>query len=333
MKAFIINRYGKKVEGRISDMPTPVMGINDVLVQIHAAGVNPLDSKIIDGEFKLLLPYPLPLILGHDMAGTVVQTGASVKRFKIGNEVYARPADHRIGTFAEFIAVNEHDVAIKPKNLTMEEAASIPLTALTAWQTLVEKAGLKAGEKVLIHAGSGGVGVFAIQLAKHLGATVATTTSSANIPLVKSLGADIVIDYKKDDFEKILSDYDVVLNTLGADTLFKSLKVLKSGGRLISISGPPDPSFAKEAGLSWLLKIVMRLLSYKIRKNAKRRKVHYSFVFMKANGAQLQQITNLIDSGVMRPVVDRVFPFDSTKEAMEYVKTGRAKGKVVIKLR
>ena len=314
-------------------MPTPVMGINDVLVQIHAAGVNPLDSKIIDGEFKLLLPYPLPLILGHDMAGTVVQTGASVKRFKIGDEVYARPADHRIGTFAEFIAVNEHDVAIKPKNLTMEEAASIPLTALTAWQTLVEKAGLKAGEKVLIHAGSGGVGVFAIQLAKHLGATVATTTSSANIPLVKSLGADIVIDYKKDDFEKILSDYDVVLNTLGADTLFKSLKVLKSGGRLISISGPPDPSFAKEAGLSWLLKIVMRLLSYKIRKNAKRRKVHYSFVFMKANGAQLQQITNLIDSGVMRPVVDRIFPFESTKEAMEYVKTGRAKGKVVIKLR
>ena len=333
MKAFVINRYGKKAEGRISDMPTPVMGINDVLVQIHAAGVNPLDSKIIDGEFKLLLPYPLPLILGHDMAGTVVQTGASIKRFKIGDEVYARPADHRIGTFAEFIAVNEHDVAIKPKNLTMEEAASIPLTALTAWQTLVEKAGLKAGEKVLIHAGSGGVGVFAIQLAKHLGATVATTTSSANIPLVKSLGADIVIDYKKDDFEKILSDYDVVLNTLGADTLFKSLKVLKSGGRLISISGPPDPSFAKEAGLSWLLKIVMRLLSYKIRKNAKRRKVHYSFVFMKANGAQLQQITNLIDSGVMRPVVDRVFPFDSTKEAMEYVKTGRAKGKVVIKLR
>ena len=333
MKAFVINRYGKKAEGRISDMPTPVMGINDVLVQIHAAGANPLDSKIRDGEFKLLLPYPLPLILGHDMAGTIVETGASVKRFKVGDEVYARPADHRIGTFAEFIAVNEDDIAIKPKNLTMEEAASIPLVALTAWQTLVEKAGLKAGEKVLIHAGSGGVGIFAIQLAKHLGATVATTTSSANIELVKSLGADIVVDYKKDDFEKILSDYDVVLNTLDADTLFKSLKVIKPSGRLISISGPPDPAFAKEAGLSWFLKIVMRLLSYRIRKKAKCRKVSYSFVFMKANGAQLQQITNLIDSGVMRPVVDRIFPFESTKEAMDYVETGRAKGKVVIKLR
>ena len=333
MKAFIINRYGKKVEGRTSEMPTPIMGFNDVLVQIHAAGINPLDSKIRDGEFKLLLPYPLPLILGHDMAGTIVEIGASVKRFKVGDEVYARPADHRIGTFAEFIAVDEHDVAIKPKNLTMEEAASVPLVALTAWQTLVEKAELKKGQKVLIHAGSGGVGIFAIQLAKHLGATVATTTSSANIALVKRLGADIVIDYKKDDFEKALSDdYDVVLNTLGADTLFKSLKVLKPGGRLISISGPLDPAFAKEAGLSWLLKIVMRLLSYKIRKKAKCRKVSYSFVFMKANGAQLQQITNLIDSGIIRTVVDRVFPFEATNEAMAYVETGRAKGKVVIKL-
>ena len=309
------------------------MGANDVLVKIHAAGVNPLDSKIRDGEFKLLLPYPLPLILGHDMAGTIVETGASVKRFKVGDEVYARPADHRIGTFAEFIAVNVHDVAIKPKNLTMEEAASIPLVALTAWQVLVEKAELKKGQKVLIHAGSGGVGIFAIQLAKHLGAKVATTTSSANIELVKSLGADIVVDYKKDDFEKVLSDdYDVVLNTLGADTLFKSLKVINPGGRLISISGPPDPAFAKEAGLSWFLKTVMRLLSYRIRKKAKCRKVNYSFVFMKANGAQLQQITNLIDSGVIRPVVERVFPLESTKEAMAYVETGRAKGKVVIKL-
>lgn len=333
MKAFIINRYGKKVEGHISDMPTPAIGTNDVLVQIHAAGVNPLDSKIRDGAFKLLLPYPLPLILGHDMAGTVVQAGASVKRFKIGDEVYARPADHRVGTFAEYIAVDEKDVAIKPKNLTMEEAASIPLVALTAWQTLVEKAGLKAGQKVLIHAGSGGVGIFAIQLAKHLGATVATTTSATNIALVKSLGADVVIDYKKDDFEKILSDYDVVLNTLGTDTLFKSLKVLKSGGRLISISGPPDPAFAQEAGLPWFLKIVMRLLSYRIRKKAKCNKVNYSFVFMKANGAQLQQISNLINSGVMRPVVDQVFPFESTNEAMAYVETGRAKGKVVIRLR
>lgn len=333
MKAFIINHYGKKAEGHISEMPTPVMGANDVLVQIHAAGVNPLDSKIRDGAFKLLLPYPLPLILGHDMAGTVVQAGASVKRFKIGDEVYARPADHRVGTFAEYIAVDENDVAIKPKNLTMEEAASVPLVALTAWQTLVGKANLKKGQKVLIHAGSGGVGIFAIQLAKHLGATVATTTSAANIDLVTSLGADVVIDYKKDDFEKILSDYDVVLNTLGADTLFKSLKVLKPGGRLISISGPPDPAFAKEAGLSWFLKIVMRLLSYRIRKKAQCRKVNYSFVYMKANGAQLQQITNLIDTGVMRPVVDRVFPFESTKVAMAYVETGRAKGKVVVKLK
>lgn len=185
---------------------------------------------------------------------------------------------------------------------------------------------------MLIHAGSGGVGIFAIQLAKHLGATVATTTSEANIALVKSLGADVVIDYKKVDFETVLFDYDVVLNTLGEDTLLKSLKVLKPGGKLISISGPPDPAFAKEAGLPWFLKIVMHLLSYRIRRNARRRKVHYSFVLMKANGAQLKQITNLINSEILRTVVDRVFPFKSTKEAMAYVETGRAKGKVVIKL-
>src|SRR5204863_2283919 len=194
--------------------------------EIHAAGVNMLDSKIRDGEFKLILPYRLPLILGNDVAGIVVRVGGKVRRLKPGDEVYARPHKDRIGTFAEFIAMNEADVALKPKNLTMEEAASIPLVGLTAWQVLIERANLKQGQQVLIHAGSGGVGTFAIQLAKHIGATVATTTSTANVDLVKSLGADVVIDCKKDDFEKVLDGYDVVLNSLGKDTLEKSLRVL-----------------------------------------------------------------------------------------------------------
>ena len=250
-----------------------------------------------------------------------------------GDEVYARPHQDRIGTFAEFIAMNEADVALKPNNLTMEEAASIPLVGLTAWQVLIERANLKKGQKVLIHAGSGGVGTFAIQLAKHIGATVATTTSTANVDLVKSLGADVVVDYKKEDFEKVLSGYDVVLNSLDKNTLEKSLKVLKPGGKLISISGPPDVLFAREIGLNWFLQQIMRLLSFGIRKKAKQRGVSYSFVFMRANGEQLSKITSLIESGIIRPVIDRIFPFEATKDALAYLETGRAKGKVVVGLR
>ena len=333
MKAFILDRYKKKGALRFGDMPEPALQDDDVLVEIHSAGLNPLDSKIRDGEFKLILPYRPPFILGHDVAGRIVRVGSNVRRFKPGDEIYARPRDGRIGTFAEFIAINEADVALKPKNLTMEEAASIPLVGLTAWQVLVERAKLEKGQKVLVHAGSGGVGTFAIQLAKHLGATVATTTSPANIELVKSLGADLVIDYKKEEFEKILSGYDVVLNSLDGDTLQKSLNVLKPGGKLISISGPPDPEFAREQGLNWFLRPVMRLLSYSIRKKAEGRRIRYSFLFMRANGEQLSQITSLIEAGVIRPVVDRVFPFEATHEALAYIETGRSKGKVVVKLK
>ena len=333
MKAFSINQYGNNDVVQASEMPEPELHEDDVLVQIHAAGVNQLDYKIRNGEFKLILPYRLPIILGNDVAGVVVKVGSRVKRFKPGDEVYARPDKDRIGTFAEFISMKEDDVAHKPKNLTMEEAASIPLVGLTAWQVLVERANLKKGQKVLIHAGSGGVGMFAIQLAKHLGATVATTAGTENLDWVKSLGADILIDYKKEDFETILHGYDVVLNSLNRGTLEKSLRVLKHGGKLISISGPPDPGFAKDIGASWILRLVMGLMSYRIRKEAKRRHVSYSFLFMRANGDQLREITSLIESGVIRPVVDRVFPFESTKEALAYVEKGRAKGKVVVKVR
>lgn len=333
MKAFLVDRYAKGAALRFGETPEPKLGETDVMVQIHAASVNVLDAKIRDGEFKLILPYRLPLILGNDAAGIVIGVGSKVSRFKPGDEVYARPSKDRIGTFAEFIAINEADVAMKPKNLTMEEAASVPLVALTAWQVLVEQAKLKQGQKILIHAGSGGVGTIAIQLAKHLGAVVATTTSTSNVDLVKSLGAAIVIDYKTQNFEEILRDYDVVLNSLGTDTLEKSLRVLKPGGKLISISGPPDPAFAKQNNSGWLLQQIMRLLSFGIRRKSKRRHVSYSFLFMMANGGQLGKITALIEAGVIKPVVDRVFPFEKTNEALAYVETGRAKGKVIIAVR
>ena len=332
MKAFILDRYGKKSRLRLGEMPEPELRDDEVMVQVHAASVNVLDSKIKSGEFKLVLPYRLPLILGHDVAGVVVRVGPRVRQFKPGDEVYARPDDFRIGAFAEFIAIKETSLAIKPKALTMEEAASIPLVGLTAWQALIQKANLQPGQKVFIQAGSGGVGTFAIQLAKHLGAFVATTTSTANVDWVKNLGADVVLDYKKDDFVNSLYNYDVVLNSQDSVTLAKSLSVLKPGGRLISISGPPDPAFGEEIGASWLMKTVMRLLSFGIRRKAKRRKVSFSFLFMRANGGQLREISALIDSGAIRPVVDQVFPFESTREAMDYVETGRAKGKVIIKM-
>lgn len=330
MKSFLIDRYAKGGALRLGDSSEPELRDNDVMVEIHAAGVNLLDNKIRDGEFKLILPYRLPLVLGNDVAGVVVRTGANVRQFKTGDEVYARPAQDRIGTFAEYIAMDAGDVAMKPINLSMNEAASLPLVALTAWQTLVERANLQKGQKVLIHAGSGGVGTIAIQLAKHLGAHVATTTSTANVALVKSLGADVVIDYKKNDFEKVLQGYDVVLNSLGKDTLEKSLAVLKPGGKLISISGPPDLDFAKENGSGWLLQQVMRALSASIRRKSKQQGVSYSFLFMKANGGQLGKITSLIEAGRIRPVIDRIFPFEKTNEALNYVETGRAKGKVVV---
>ena len=333
MKAFIIKKYSKNGKLQLADMSLPEVKDNDVLVEVHAAGANLLDSKIKTGEFKLILPYQLPLILGHDVAGVITGVGKNVKKFKIGDEVYARPADHRIGTFAEFIAIDEKDVALKPKNLSMEEAASIPLVALTAWQALVEKAQIKKGQKVFIQAGSGGVGTIAIQLAKHLGATVATTASGKSFDLLTDLGADLIIDYKNSDFESRLSDYDVVLNSQDKKTLEKSLRILKSGGKLISISGPPTPDFAREIGAPWFVKIILSLISVDIRKKAKQQNVDYSFLFMRAQGEQLSKIATLIEAGTIRPVMDKIFSFDQINEALSYVESGRAKGKVVIKIK
>lgn len=333
MKAFILDRYGKKQALRLGDMPEPVPGPDDVLVAVEAAGLNQLDSKIRDGAFKPILPYKPPLVLGHDLAGTVVQVGAKVRRFKAGDAVYARPRDGQIGTFAERIAVKEADLALKPANLTMAEAASIPLVGLTAWQVLVERAQIKPGQKVLIHAGSGGVGTSAIQLAKHLGATVATTASAANAALVRELGADIVINYRSQKFEEELSGYDVVLNSLDAATLEKSLRVLKPGGKLISISGPPDPAFARARGLNVAIRLVLRMMSAGIRRKAKRAGVDYSFLFMHADGGQLGRIAKLIEDGTIRPVIDGVFPFEQLNEAFATIDTGRAKGKVVVTLK
>ncbi len=265
MKAYTINRYSKTDKLQLFDVQEPTINENQVLVQIFATSINQLDSKIKSGEFKLFMPYKFPLILGHDVAGVITKVGAKVSGFKVGDEIFARPADFSIGTFAEYIAINKNDVALKPKNISMEQASSIPLVGLTVWQAFIEKANVQKGQKVFIQAGSGGVGTFAIQLAKQLGAFVATTTSSTNFDLVKSLGADVIIDYKTQDFETLLNDYDVVLNSQDEKTLEKSLRILKPNGKVISISGPPDVTFAKDFRLSWFLKMIFSFLSSKVK--------------------------------------------------------------------
>ncbi|MFL4472651.1 NADP-dependent oxidoreductase [Paeniglutamicibacter sp. MACA_103] len=328
MKAFILTRY--KGELQEADVAEPTVGGHDVLVRMQGAGLNQLDEKIRAGEFKAILPYKLPLVLGHDVAGTVIRVGEHVRGFKVGDEVYGRPSTTRIGTFAERIAVPEVDLALKPVSIGMEEAASLPLVALTAWQALVERGNVQPGQKVLIHAGAGGVGSIAIQLAKHLGAAVATTASAANAGFVRELGADTVIDYRNEDFESLLSGYDLVLDSLGGDNLAKSLRVLAPGGKAIGISGPPDPAFAKEAGLNPLLRLGVAGLSAGIRHRARKLGVGYEFLFMRASGEQLRRITDLVDSGALRPVVGRVYPFGQTARGLKSLSQGGIRGKAVI---
>lgn len=330
MKAFVVEKYGK--DGlRAADLPVPPVSRCDVLVRVHAASINPLDKMTRDGEFKRLIKRTVPFVLGHDMAGIVTEVGADVRGLKIGDEVYSRPRDLRAGTFAELIAIDQDDVALKPKSLTFEEAASLPLVALAAWQILVERAHVRPGQKVLVHAGAGGLGSTVIQLAKHLGATVATTTSTHTMDLVRELGVDVAVDYTKQDFSEMLSDYDLVVDSLGGQNLEKSLTVLKPGGLAIGVAGPPDAGFAQQLGAPAILRVVMNQLSRKIRNQAKALDVRYEFLFMQADGKQLRELGALYDAGVMRPVIDKTFPFEETIEAMAYVEEGRTKaGKVVV---
>jgi NADPH:quinone reductase-like Zn-dependent oxidoreductase len=329
VKAFVVEQYGK--DGlRAAEIPQPEPGDGDLLVKVSAASINPLDTMVRNGEFKQLLKYQTPFVLGHDVAGVVTRVGVGVRDFRVGDEVYARPRDLRIGTFAEHIAIDEGDVAPKPDSLTLHEAAAVPLVSLAAWRALVDRAHVKPGQKVLVHAGAGGLGSTVIQLAKHLGATVATTASGENAELVRRLGADVVVDDKKEDFADVLCGYDVVLDSLGGENLERSLTVLKPGGQAIGVSGPPDPGFAKQLGAPKFIGVVMGLLSRKVRKQARKLGVSYSFLFMQANGTQLRDLADLYDAGSLRPVIDKTFPFDQTLEALAYVEQGRANGKVVI---
>ncbi|WP_282848488.1 NADP-dependent oxidoreductase [Microbacterium oxydans] len=328
MRAFVVTKYKQPLEER--EVAEPVVGDRDVLVQVEAAGLNQLDEKIRRGEFAQILPYELPLVLGNDLAGTVIRVGRLVDGFRPGDRVYATADGARIGTFAERIAVAEKDLALMPAGLTMAEAGSLPLVALTAWQALVERGKVRAGQKVLIHAGAGGVGSIAVQLAAHLGATVATTASAVNADFVRELGADIVVDYRRQDFAEELSGYDFVLDSLGGENLEKSLRVLKPGGLVVGISGPPDPAFARARGLNAFVRLAVAGLSRKIRRQAKKLGVRYEFLFMRADGDQLREISALVDSGVIRPVVAKTYPFERVPEALADLAAGGSRGKLVM---
>ncbi|MED3469821.1 NADP-dependent oxidoreductase [Bacillus thuringiensis] len=332
MKAMIIDRYGK-VPMRMAEVPTPEINEYEVLAEIHAASINPIDFKIRDGKVKMLLKYEMPLILGNDFSGVITKVGSKVTRFKVGDEIYARPRKNKIGTFAEYIAIHEDDIALKPKNLSFEEAASIPLVGLTSYQALHDIMQLQKGQKILIHAGSGGVGTFAIQLAKIMGAIVTTTASEAGANLVTSLGADEIINYKTEKFEDILKNYDAVFDTIGGATLEKSFNIIKSGGNIVSVSGIPNARFGKEFGSGFFKTLLFSLASKKLTALEKKHNAQYSFLFMKPSGDQLRTIANYIEAGQIKPVIDRVFPFEDAQKAMEYSEAGRAKGKIIVKIK
>jgi alcohol dehydrogenase len=335
MKASIIRKYGgNEVIEYVEDFPKPETGDDEILIEMRAASVNPIDWKVMKGEVKVILDYKMPHILGNDGAGVVVQVGANANKFKVGDEVYFRPGKKKIvGAFAEFCSVKQDEAALKPKNISFEEAAGIPLVGLTSWQALFDLGNLQKGQKVLIHAGSGGVGSIAIQLAKTVGAEVATTTSTANVELVKSLGADVVIDYKKENFQDKLSGYDLVFDTMGGKSREDSYKVLKPGGILVSINGIPTPDYADKLGLNIFIKTLFYLLNRKNSSIAKKYKVNYKYLFMNANGEQLGKIAKLIEDKKVKPLVDKVFPLKDVKDAFAYQQTGRAKGKIIIKIK
>lgn len=328
MKAFVLQKYGSAL--REVEMPEPVLGDGEVLVRILAAGVNQGDERLRSGEFKQIFPFKLPMVVGSEFAGEVVATGSLAHTFEPGMEVFAYADQARMGAFAELVAIDEKHLAPKPSTVTMTEAASLPVNGLTAWNALVEMGQLRAGQTVLIHGGSGGVGSVAVQLAKHLGATVATTVSAANVDLVRELGADIVIDYRTEDFAAKLSGVDVVLDTQGGDVLKKSLGVLRPGGTVIGITGPPDPDFATQAGVNPLVKAVIRALSSGIRRQARRLGVNYHFLFIRPDGDQLRTIAGLVDQGAIRPLVGRTLPFEQTTEALRALLSGGIRGKVLV---
>lgn len=333
MKALQIIGYGD-IENNLTFNETdrPTITENQVLIEIHAAGVNPIDYKIIEGAMKRIHKLTFPASIGFDVSGVIVEKGANVKHLKVGDEVYSRVPRDAPGTFAEFIAVDSSIVSLKPSNLGFDKASSLPLVSLVTMQAF-DKANLQAGDKVLIHAGSGGVGTFAIQYAKSKGAYVYTTTSTKNISWVKALGVDRVIDYKTEDYLSIAKDIDVVYDTLGGKYTLEAFDVIKKGGKVVSIIGEVDKETAVELKLNGFIRFVLSLKRIKITKKIKAKSAFYKLILMQPNGKQLMDLKELIEAKKIKAVIDRAFSFEESIDALFYQKTGRVKGKVIIKVK
>ncbi|WP_407854930.1 NADP-dependent oxidoreductase [Enterococcus hailinensis] len=306
-RAVIIEEYGHADQLKESTVTLPQLGEHQVVVKVAATSVNPIDWKLREGYLAQMMPWDFPIILGWDVAGEIVEIGSAVTDWKVGQKVFARPETTRFGTYADYTIVDDHLLAVKPENVSFEDAAAVPLAGLTAYQALFTHGQLKAGEKVLIHAGAGGVGIYAIQLAKNAGATVITTASEKNHALLKELGADQVIDYHTTDFSEVLTDIDLVFDTMGGDTQADSFKVLKSDGGLISIVGDPDEALAKKVAVA-------------------------KSIWLQPDGKQLQEIADLMEAGKVKSVVGHTYPLtaEGVKEAHELSATHHAKGKIVL---
>ncbi|WP_025146662.1 NADP-dependent oxidoreductase [Pedobacter jeongneungensis] len=308
MKAVRIHEFGGPEVLSIDEIPVPQPAPDEVLIKVHATSVNPVDWKIREGQRKEKFPAKLPLTLGWDVSGNIEDLGEKVSSFRKGDEVYGRPDPTKNGAYAEYIVVKANIISIKPTSIGHTEAAAVPLAGLTAWQALFDHGLLKTGQKVLIHAAAGGVGTYAVQFAKWKGAHVIGTASSANIDFLKRLGADEVIDYKMEDFETVLSDVDLVLDTIGGETQFKSLNILKAGGRVITTL---MPEFVAEA---------------------KAKKLHLIGFTAQSIPGQLAEIATLIDSGKVKPVIEKVLPFTSAKQAQTESEQGHTRGKIVLQV-
>ena len=333
MKSLMMTKYGDiGTSLEEQEVSIPTVGANQILIKTHSASFNPIDYKILRGDFKAVGKIQFPRGIGRDVSGIVEKVGKNVKNFKAGDKVYSRIDEALVGTMAEYVISNDNDVALIPSNLSFDESASIPLAGLTSYQALVDVAKLSSGENILIHAGSGGVGTIAIQLAKHLGANVTTTTSTKNVKLVKDLGADKVIDYTKHSYLDEGTKFDVVFNTLGGKHTLNSFKVLKDGGRVVSISGDIDSVTTKQLGLNKVVRLLLSLKAKKVTKAASKMGAMYRFLLMSPNGAQLKALSKLYESGSIKPVIDKTYDFKSSIQALEYLSNGRAKGKVIVKV-
>jgi alcohol dehydrogenase len=333
MRAFVLDGYGAIADHvRLADIAEPVPGPEDVLIEIYSASLNPIDFKLIRGDLKRVSKYRLPRPFGFDASGVVLSSGTRATRFKPGDAVYARASRDTIGTFAQRIALEEQFVALKPAAISHAEAASLPLVGLTTLQGF-GRVGAHAGQRILIHAGAGGIGTFAIQYAKHLGLHVTTTTSSKNADFAKSLGADRVIAYDRENYLEAGGGYDIVYDTLGGAFTVDAFKLVKRGGAVISLSGPPDRDFARREGAGWLVRVAVWLMSRKVYAASAEAGASYCWFFTEPNGDQLREIAGLIDRGAIKPVIDREFAFEQLPAALAYLEAGHARGKVVLKVK